>query len=695
MSEYIVNAAPLVVDRGTQDLSLRALPREPEAVPQHCPKFFIFAQKGPLEPQLLSGSERINMFGEATFDLRSKYANHQTVFANLANAEGNLAMYQRLVPEDAGPLANITLWLDVLPTIVDIYERNNDGSIKTNNLGQPIITGTAPGYKVKWTKSYRSTQGQVDNFGTATIQPGTQTDPDTSVQSQAYPIYEFLSSNVGEYSNNCGFRMWPLDRRVQAGYPSKMMMEARAFPFYFQAIRRSDKTSSPKIVTTVLNDQSVLFTTKENVIEPSTDSQVYMGDVVINSYSNTEDPRYPPVYGDIEKLAIYQNNINTLLELFHASEIDHIDMFSDFTDDPDDMYLVNHLTFCTSEGVPYHSIQIVDDPSSLRWSPYNNFYMEGGSDGTMTDEIFAELVEEYMERYLDRNDELQDLAYHVESVIYDSGFPLSTKYALCKFIGVRHDTFVVLSTHEAGEVISNEAEEQSIAVALRTRLQNFPESDYFGTGVMRGLIMGRSGKLRNSQYKNYLPLTAELNIKSARYMGAANGKWKNGLSFDNAANGGSIIDNMTDISIKWIPASVRNRAWDMGLNFVIRHDRRSFQFPALKTVYSGGDSSVLNSYFTAMAICYLNKIVHAAWRQFTGTSGLTDAQLEERVNAYVSDRIKDAFDGRYVVVPDAFHTEYDTLAGYRWSLVVRIYSPNMKTVQVTNITAHRIGDLGA
>ena len=692
MSDYIVNAAPLVIDRGTQDLSIRALPREPEAIPQHCPKFFLFAQKGPTTPQLVSGAERINMFGEATFDIRSKFANHQTVFANLVNAEGNMAMYQRLVPSTAGPLANVTLWLDILPTTVDIYERNTDGSIKLNVSGQPTITGNTPGYKVKWTKSFRATQSAVDDFGTATVKAGTQTDPDTLVQSQAYPIYEYLSANIGEYSNHCGFRMWPLDRRTQSGYPARLMTESRTFPFYFQAIRRTDANTSPKIVTSIFNDQNVMFTTKSGAIDPSTDQQVYMGDIIISSYNNLEDPRYSPVYGDIQQLAIYQNNLDTVLGLIHAAEVSHIDGFSDITTVTTDKYLINHLTFCTSEGIPYHGTVVVDGVDTIRWSSYNNIYMEGGSDGTMTNTVFANLVSEYMERYIDRNDELQDLAYHVESIIYDSGFPLETKYDMCKFIGARHDTFVVLSTYQADEAVFSESQEQSIAVALRTRLQNFPESDYFGTGVMRGLIMGRSGKLRGSQYKNLLPISAELAIKSARYMGAGNGRWKNGFAFDNAANGGSIIDNMTDISIKWVPASVRNRAWDLGLNFVIRHDRRSFQFAALKTVYAGSDTSVLNSYFTAMAICYLNKIVHAAWRQFTGTSGLTDSQLEERVNAYVSDRVKDCFDGRYVVVPDAFHTEYDALAGYRWSLVVRLYSPNMKTVQITNISAHRIGD---
>lgn len=692
MADYIINAAPMVIERGIHDLSTRQLPREPEAIPQHCPKLFIFAQKGPTEPQLLVGAERFNMFGEDTFDLRSKYSNHQTVFANLINAEGNLSMYQRLIPHDAGPLANISFWLDVLPTTVDLYDRNIDGSIKLDTNGQPIIVGTAPGYKVKWIKKHRMTQSEVNNFGTFSIQPGTQTDPITGDTSQQYPIYEFLSANVGEYSNNCGIRLWPLDRRTQLGYPSRLMNEKRQFPYYFQAVRRKNENTSPKIVATVMNDQTVMFVTGKEIIDPLTDMEVDMSKVVIQSYNNTQDPRYPAVYGDVDKLAIYQDNIDALLTMFHASEVPFIDQFSDITADLEDKGLINFLTFSSSEGVPYHSVHMVDDSSAIRWSPYTNMFMDGGSDGTMNDQVFAELVEEYMERYIDPNDELQDLAYHVESIVYDSGFPLETKYALCKFIGYRHDTFVNLSTYQIGDHIFSSAEEQSIAIALRTRLRNFPESDYFGTPVVRGMIIGRSGKLRNSQYTKHLPLTAEVAIKSARYMGAANGKWKNGYNFDGAP--GSIVDYMSDISIKWVPNSVRNRYWDVGLNWVGRYDRRSCFFPALKTAYED-DTSVLNSYFTAMACCYLNKINHAAWREFSGVSGLTDHQLEERVNAFVLKRVKDAFDGRYIIVPDAHHTEMDTLRGYSWTLNTKIYSPNMKTVMTSIITTYRIGDFDA
>ena len=207
---------------------------------------------------------------------------------------------------------------------------------------------------------------------------------------------------------------------------------------------------------------------------------------------------------------------------------------------------------------------------------------------------------------------------------------------------------------------------------------------------MRAMIIGRSGRVRNSQYRDRLPLTYEIAVKSAKYMGAGDGRWKNGFHFDGAP--GSVLDSMYDINITWVSESVRNRNWDVGLNWVQRYDLKSFFFPALKTVYDN-DTSVLNSYITAMAICQLNKVAHAVWREFSGVSHLTNGQLVDRVNSSVRDKVRNKFDGRFVIEPNATVTEMDALLGFRWTLPIKIYAANMKTNMVTYVQAYRMEDL--
>ena len=684
---YIINAAPMVIDLGIQDLSTRRLPREPEAIPQHCPKFYIFAQKGPLTPQLISGVEMTNMYGMDSFDARKKYYNYSTAFVNAVNAKGNMMMIERVLPEDAGPESNMTLWLDVLPTTVDTYERNVDGSIKLDTLGNPIKNGTTTGYKVKWVKTFHNTMAGIEDFALATIQPGNQTDPVTGTQSQRYPIFGLKAGFRGGYGNNCGIRMWAPNSITAQSFPTTLMTKERVYPFFMSVVRRDNPETAPKPVDTLFGEKQISFVTKKDTIDPTTDARMYLGDKFINAYQNLTDLRYPAVYGDFGSLAIYQNNIDYLVELFHAAEIPFIDADSDFTDAPEDKYLFNFLSGTSSLNIPYHSFQMVEDVDTVRMSEYANIYADGGSDGTMTNATYAAQVIDRVTQYSDKMNELMDLAVHVESIIYDTGFPLDVKKALCYFISLRKDTFVVLGTHDVEDRVLTASEEHSLAIALRTRLQMFPESEYFGTPVARGLVVGRSALVRNSQYNKRLPMTYEVAVKAAAYMGAANGKWKTGNHFDGAP--GSIVEAMYDVSIKWVPTTVRNRNWDVGLNWVQAYDRRSFFFPAFKTVYED-DTSVLNSFITAMACCQLNKVAHACWREFSGVSYLTNLQLLERVNNFVVNRTQGRFDDRFVIEPAAYIDDMDALRGYSWHLPIKIYSANMKTVMIHNVTAFRL-----
>jgi hypothetical protein len=693
MANQIVNAAPMVVEYGTQDLSTRQPPRVPEAIPQHLPKFYLFTQKGPKAPQLCSGAERDRLFGSASFDYRGKFSNHQTVFANLANAQGNACMIQRLFPTDMGSKSNIIAWLDVLPTTVDLYRRNSDGSIYLDALNQPEVIGTTTGHKVKWVFTNRNTVAdQTTQFGLAAISAGDQIDVTAGVQSQRYPMFELEVSSEGEWGNNSGLRLWAPTVKTVSAMPNKMMVAEKAYPYYISVVERADVQSSAAVVPTLFGEQRLMVTLKENVIDPLTDRSMNLNEVFLNSYQNLTDARYPKLFGNFGKFHIYQANLELLLGQFHAAEVTHIDGFSDFTSNAADKHLFNIVSGVSSQNVKYHSFTFIDDTTSTRLSEVTNVYAKGGSDGIMNNTVHASLTSAEALRYLNPNDELMDLAYHVESIVYDSGFPLQTKKDLCSIMAVRKDTFVVVGTHTAGERALIQSEEQSVAIALRTHMQMYPESDYFGTPVARGMIMGCSGVLRNSQYTDRLPMTGEVLIKSAKYMGAADGRWKNGFHFDGAP--GSVIDNFTDINITWVSASVRNRFWDVGLNWVLTYDRSSYFFPALKTVYDN-DTSVLNSYFTAMACAQLNKVANSVWRQFSGVSHLTNTQLASRVNDAVTARVQGKFDGRFVIQPDALFTDMDEVRGFSWTLPIKLYAPSMKTVMTTYVQAYRISDLPA
>lgn len=690
MPNQIVNGAPMVIEQGTQDLSTTQPPREPEAIPQHLPKFYTFAQKGDRNANLVSGAELGRLYGTESFNVRGKYATHATPFINGVNSLGNALMMQRVIPPDAGPESSIIAWLDVLPTTVDLYERNSDGSIKVGPLGDPIITGNTAGYKVKWVVSHYPSVVAAQEFGQQTIKPGDQVDTVAGTQSQRYPMWEMKASSIGAAGDLSGVRMWAPTIKTVSAMPTKMMSQHNAYPYFVSIIRKADAQSAPKQVESLFGEQKMMFSFKPATVDPLTSKQLYVGETLIAAYENLTDLRYPKQMGDFGAMHVYDANFNTLLGLFQTAEVPFLDSSSDFTADTSEKHLFNLLSGMSSQGVPYHSFLFVDSVSTVRFSEYTNVFAQGGSDGTMTNEVFDQLVKEELEAYLDPNNPVQELAVNVESIMYDSGFTIDAKYAMCGFVGVRKDTFVNLATHTTGGPVFDASEEHSVAIMLRTRLDMYPESDYFGTPVTRGMVMGRCGHIRNSLYTEYVPTTYEVAMKSAKYMGAGNGAWKNGSNFDGAP--GSVLDYMTDISITWVPASVRNRNWDVGLNWVQAYDRRSYFFPSLKTVYND-DTSVLNSYTTALAIGQLNKIAHAVWREFSGVDHLTNAQLAEKVNDSVRARVKGRFDDRYVIVPEAQFTDMDILRGFSWTLPIKIYANNMKTVMTTFVQAFRMEDL--
>lgn len=690
----IVNGAPGVVDYGVLDASTANYVRAPEQLPQHLPKYFIFAKKGPSirdarPEQLLAGNDRLLMYGAETFDENSKYFNHQTMFANGVDAEGNAAMYVRLLAPDAGPKPTIRIYLDVLPTQIDLYQRNSDGSIKTTIAGDPIVVGQAPGYRVKFVTEHFTTLDEAQQFGAAVIQPGDQTDA-AGTQSQRYPIFEQEHSFYGEDGNLAGIRLWAQTTANVSTLPTKLMAREKVYPFSYAVVRKDAKTGTASTVETVFGEQAITVVFKPNVVDPISTKRIYFGEQALNAYQSLTDPKYAPLYGEFGRQKIYQDNIDLLLAKFQAAEVPFLTDTSDFTADPADMYLFNFVTGTDSSNVPYQSFIFADGPGAVRFSSSTNVYAAGGTDGTMDHQTHANLVSEYMQRYANPSDELNDIAYHVESHIYDSGFPLETKYDLINFIANRHDTFVHLSPNEFGQPPLSPSEEYSVASALQSRLEMHPESVYFGTPVFRGMIMGSTGSIRGAARLDKYPVGYEVGRKSARYMGASNGAWKSGANPDGYP--GHILEYMFDLSNPWTPDDVRNRNWDAGLNWIERFDRSSFNFPAMKTVY-GDDTSVLTGYLTACAIIQLNKVVRQVQRMFSGTEGLTPAQFTQRVNDAVVEKVKGRFDGRYIITPKAYFTSLDQVRNYSWTLPVDIGAPGMKTVMTTYTVARRIEEM--
>lgn len=694
MSDF-VNGTPLVLYRKTDDQSTTQPVIQSIPVPTHLPKIYIFASEGPEGGQLVVGAARDQMYGSKSFDLRQPWATHATVLANIINAAGNVGMYERVFPADIGPKANIRLCLDVLTTRVPLYQRNADGSIKRDLTGQPIPTGefVNGGHQVKWVKQHIELgQDGESLFGLGTQGPGDQVDVNAGAQSTLYPILDLEIANKGKYGEDIGFRMYAPTQLSSTPVNTNLLVKNKVYPFRVACVRRATSDSTPKIVETEDGTQYVDVAWQPGVLDLDTDLQYYVGDQFIPAYQNFDNTNgLPPKWGPFGQLHVYQANIDALTQMFYAAEVPYIDAFSDFTGEAGEQNRFNFLSGVSSLNVPYHSFVLVTSAdNSIRMTENSHVFAMGGSDGTLNETTFAKAVAEAVAEYGNENSPLQDLARYPESIIYDSGFPLETKYALTNFIAIRPDTYVVLATHDVLGKALTATEESALAVALRTRLQMFPESDHFGTPTMRGTVAGRSGRLIGSQYTKRLPLSLEVAAKAAAYMGGSNRVWNSDYRFDRSP--GNMVQMFKEINITFTPVKVRNKDWENGMIWVEHFDTRSLYFPAFKTVYPN-DTSVLTSFFTVMAIVELEKVGARAHRQFTGASDLTDAQFVEQVNRFVSEAVVGVFDDRFVIQPNCYFTSQDQQRGFSWTLEITIYAPNMRTVQTLSITSKRRSDL--
>lgn len=688
-----LDATPESIVLGIDDQSIRAVALEPDQLPTHLPKIFHYAKKGPTEPQLAVGNARNLLYGVDSFDLTQKWANHATVLANLINTPGNAAMYQRVIPDDAGPKASVRVWLDVLVTQVPVYERNSDGSIKIDpTTNMPVETGefVAGGHSVKVVYEPLNVVEGVLDFKLATEKPGDQTDEATQTQSTRYPLYDAVVPSEGEDGNLAGIRLWAPTTKSTTPIDTTLLTQNKVYPLRLSVMKKADKDSTPSVVATLDGEQYIDISFLPGALNKRTQKKTYVNDILLKSYQDLETANLVPHYGEIGQFYLYQATVDKLTEQFYKAEQPYMLETADFTGEAGEAKRFNFIGGTDSNGVPYTSFVFSKDANGVRLTENTTIYLAGGSDGTMNDELFAKLVSKQMKRYADPDDVFQDRAKYPESFVWDSGFPLETKYDLINMIAIRKDTGVALTPFSTLGGKLTASEESALAVAIKARLSMYPESEYFGTSVVRGIIIGRSGTLINSQYDGELPVLLEVAYKTAQYMGASNGKWKAGMSFDRAPR--SNITMFRDINVTFTPSRARAKDWSVGLNWVESFDRRTYQIPALKTAYDN-DTSILTSFFTMMACIEVEKVGDRAHRQFRGVDTLTNAQLVKEVNQFYRDNLDGRFDKRYTMNPETYFTAADIQRGYSWSSRVRVYGPNMKTVQTMSIAAHRIEDL--
>lgn len=718
----IRNATPRAILNGIQDLSLRQPVAEPEALPQHLPHVFIFAERGSTRPQLLVGGSLVKTYGQNTFDYRKRFANHQTVLLNTVNANGNVSLVQRLKPADSAT-ARFRLSIEIQPAaIIPKFQRTADGQWlrdtsgalvpELDGLGNPV---TIIGTNYVWHVNYAG--HAIAAFGEATptadVFPRVGGDPTT-----VYPIFDLEVASHGEYGNRTGFRMTAPHAMTSAPADISLARSLREFIYRFQLVERPEGLTTPNILQTVAGETSVDLVLGENVLHPTFNTKLGIEDSLLQAYQDFEPSTGPVVIGPFGRMNVYRNNLDTVRDILRQSEADALVGAIDpwIAMDYGNIALtglMNILNNIDYNGVPYESIRRINVPDATMVTfdsgQLTTIFASGGSDGDLSVGNFDLLVRNEIANYGDLEYPVLDDAKYPQSVIYDTGFTYDTKVIIPQVIGKRKDMWVALATHATGRFIDDPlnpgtkiyepintqmsiSEESSAAIALRTALELQPESELFGTPVCRGIVVSHSGNLANSQYNGLLPLTLDIAGKLSSYTGAGIGVWTNGRAPDQSPL--NQVTTFKNVNNTYKKPGVYEKDWENGLIWAQSYDTRSIFYPAYQTAYPD-DTSVLNSLFTMLACVELEKVCQRVWRDLTGTSTLTNDQFVERSNQLITDRTQGRFDGRFVIIPETFYTDADLQRGYSWNCRVNIYANNMKTVGSFTVVANRMEDLPA
>ena len=670
----IKNAAPRFITHGFNDQSGRALPVEPEEIPQHLPLFYFQSKRGPMTPQLGAGRALMDTYGAESFDPRSKFYSHQTMGLTICNGNANAVMAKRVVAANARR-AGFVLFLDItkVPSI-PVYQRNSDNSVvrDSSNVKQ-IDAGAAavPGWELTW--SVRPVT-DMDNLA-GEVSTGV-------ADAMSYPVFAF-ACGYGEYGNNVGVRFSCPGPASADPVDSDIIINEGAMLYRAQFVERADSVSLPTAINSLNAETAIDFALKPGVVNSKTDQDLGAGRLLDEYQSIDPSTGLVPTYGPFEDIHVYHDNVTAITEALMVDEL------AAFPGSISDAATINIFSALDTMGDDYHAIRI--DGSGVSLNTDTTHYAVGGADGDVSEAVLDTLVAtELTTNWENPEYPLQDTARYPFSVLYDTGFTIETKKKLIGTLGMRPDISVAVCTQDILEAPNTVAEETSVMTALRSHARLTPESTMYGTPVARCVVMGQVGKKSQSTYPRNVPVITDLIEKRSKYMGAGNGKYKREFAYDVAP--ANRITTMTNVTHAHKPQQVRSNDWELGLNWAQYADRRQLFFPAIQTVYDN-DTSVLNNDINMLIAVDVTKMAEEVWRQLTGNTTLTNAQFIDRANELMSELVADRYDNRVTIIPNTYFTAADEARGYSWTMDVAIYMNNMRTVGVFNIISRRSSDL--
>ena len=152
---------------------------------------------------------------------------------------------------------------------------------------------------------------------------------------------------------------------------------------------------------------------------------------------------------------VYVDNIKTIGEIIQDVEPEDDTLF--------DPFMANLTEPYNIDGVPMPHVVMSTEDDAVSLTDSRILYLQGGTDGTMTDEAVEALTRQYLDKLV--YPKIIDQARYQFTHMIDTGVSLETKESMIGFLG-KHDAFkVILSTQDANMGRLN-TEEEDLSINL-------------------------------------------------------------------------------------------------------------------------------------------------------------------------------------------------------------------------------------
>ena len=275
--------------------------------------------------------------------------------------------------------------------------------------------------------------------------------------------------------------------------------------------------------------------------------------------------------------------------------------------------------------------------------------------------------------------------------IFDVGYTMKTKKAICDFLDVRDD-FVFIASPQVlysdgtkRSVTQNDmAKDEANTEALRAYALLMRESVLYGTDCMRVSIYEHSGHLVNSVYQGVVPHTFWAAVQYSQY---------GNLTYMSKTEprGLPYSYNLLFKDQNWTNyrADSQSRVWDEGGNYVQFADMTRLFYPALRTVYRAATSVLIDEWVVA-SVVYTKYVARRAWARFSGRNDYA-AALQDAIKKYIESELNLLFNGKYGFTVSVYQTAEERELGYIQHVKISItYGATMRVLDV-DIEVNREG----